>query len=74
MYVEQKYLPFKPRDQKNWKYEKKAPTMTHAEFLKNDTFQAACSRAQVQPTTRQASKYRRGMGAAYKMRKSQGAE
>ena len=40
---------------------------THREFVEDSkTFQAACEAAEVKPTLRQASKYRRGMGKAYK--------
>jgi len=40
---------------------------TNKAFAKEDTtFQAACEQAGVQPTARQASKYRMKRGAAYK--------
>ena len=39
---------------------------THAEFAKtNKDFQTACERAGVQPTKRQAAKFRRKEGRAY---------
>ena len=42
---------------------------TNAEFAKeNATFRKACEAAGVEPTTRQASKYRNGQGIAYKTR------
>jgi len=41
--------------------------MTNAEFAQADLdFKAACKNADTQPTTRQASKYRRKMGKAWK--------
>lgn len=44
--------------------------MTHAEFAKKDAvFIAACERAGIKPTRRQAMKFRRGLGAAYAKRK-----
>ncbi len=43
---------------------------THREFVKDSkTFQDACEAAEIEPTIRQASKFRRGMGVAYKKRK-----
>lgn len=42
---------------------------THADFAKdNKQFKEACERANVKPTKRQASKFRRGFGLAYKNR------
>lgn len=42
--------------------------MTNKEFAeKDDTFREACKRAEVLPTKRQASKYRRQTGTAYKV-------
>ena len=42
---------------------------SNADFAKSDVaFQEACNDAGVQPTARQASKYRRKDGAAYNMR------
>lgn len=42
---------------------------TNADFAKkNGRFRAACEEAGVEPTQRQASKYRRGKGAAYATR------
>lgn len=32
----------------------------------NKVFQTCCERMEVEPTTRQASKFRRGLGTAYK--------
>ena len=44
--------------------------MTNREMTKNDkTFLKACENAGVDPTKRQASKFRRGMGLAYKIMK-----
>ena len=41
--------------------------MTNRKFAKEDTaFQKACEVNGVRPTTRQASKYRNGKGAAFK--------
>lgn len=37
--------------------------------FKSGVFTAACEKAGITPTTRQASKFSRGMGAAYKSRK-----
>lgn len=37
--------------------------------FKSPIFTAACEKAGITPTTRQASKFSRGMGAAYKSRK-----
>ena len=43
---------------------------TNSEFAHEDTtFKIACEQAKVEPTTRQASKYRRKRGAAWKVRK-----
>lgn len=40
---------------------------TNKNFAKNNTaFKKACENAGVQPTARQASKYRRGLGSAYR--------
>jgi len=44
---------------------------TNREFAKTDTeFQRKCELAKVNPTKRQASKFRRGEGAAYRTLKS----
>ena len=44
--------------------------LTHREFIKDSkTFQVACEAVDTKPTTRQASKFRRGMGKAYKGKK-----
>jgi len=41
--------------------------VTNAEFAKSDTgFQEACEKAGIKPTTRQAAKWRRKEGLAYK--------
>ena len=41
--------------------------VTNAEFASNDTgFQDACEKAGIKPTARQASKWRRKKGKAYK--------
>lgn len=46
-----------------------APTVTNAQFATKDKlFNAACSLATVDPTPRQASKYRNKKGLAYKYR------
>ena len=48
--------------------------MTNKEFTKDDYFRACCVRAnsieptRIDPTARQASKFRRKMGSAYKNR------
>lgn len=43
---------------------------THREFVTDsETFKAACEAVDIKPTTRQASKFRRGMGKAYKGKK-----
>ena len=40
---------------------------TNAEFAKNNkTFRKACEAVDIEPTPRQASKYRRKMGVAFK--------
>lgn len=42
------------------------PEVTNAQFAKNDpTFAKACELAEVEPTKRQASKFRNKRGAAY---------
>lgn len=41
--------------------------MTNSEFSQTKTFIAMCETANVKPTTRQASKYRRGLGAVYQI-------
>ena len=42
---------------------------THKEFIKtNLVFQKACELARIPTTVRQASKYRRGFGLAFKFR------
>ena len=42
---------------------------SNAEYAKtNEAFRAACEKAGVDPTPRQASKYRNGIGAAYNAR------
>jgi hypothetical protein len=46
-----------------------APTVTNAKFATKDKlFQAACSLAGIDPTPRQASKWRRGTGLAHTYR------
>jgi hypothetical protein len=43
--------------------------VTHKEFVKtDDKFRKACENAGVEPTARQASKFRSGRGAAYNAR------
>lgn len=43
------------------------PAVTNHEFAARDEqFKAACGKANVKPTARQASKYRMKMGSAYK--------
>lgn len=43
--------------------------MTNAQFAQSDQgFKTACSKAEVEPTRRQASKYRMGYGKAYAQR------
>jgi hypothetical protein len=47
--------------------EVKKNVVTNKEFSStNAAFQAACIEAQIEPTTRQASKWRMGKGKAYK--------
>ena len=42
--------------------------MTNKEFAeKNGSFRGACVKAKVLPTKRQASKFRRGLGSAFKV-------
>lgn len=41
---------------------------TNRQFAKRPEFIAACERAEIKPTERQASKFRRGKGLAYKHR------
>ena len=44
-----------------------ASNLTNRKFAKEDEkFQEACMNAEIQPTTRQASKYRNQKGKAYK--------
>ena len=44
--------------------------MINSEFAKkNDAFRKACKKAHVEPTARQASKFRNGRGIAFKFRK-----
>lgn len=46
--------------------ERNARTPDNAEYAKKNTaFQQCCERAGVEPTARQASKFRNGKGAAY---------
>jgi hypothetical protein len=48
---------------------KNGDTLTNAEFSTQDKiFQEACRLAGVAPVKRQASKYRRGTGSAYKFK------
>ena len=45
---------------------KKKKELTNRQFSKQDkAFQDACKAAGIEPTHRQASKFRRGIGAAY---------
>lgn len=47
--------------------------MTNREYAEKDkAFKEACKRAGINPTTRQASKYRRGKGLAYIASKPEG--
>lgn len=50
---------------------KKKKRITNAEFTKNDLFRTRCLVAKIQPTKRQASKYRRNMGLAAKITPAQ---
>ena len=44
--------------------------MTNREFAKQDTtFKACCEKAKIEPTVRQASKFRAKKGAAYRVLK-----
>lgn len=43
----------------------KTVEMTNRDFAKTKGFMEACVKAGIEPTTRQASKYRRKMGVAY---------
>ena len=46
--------------------QKKPPEQTNAEYAKTSThFRSHCLAAGVEPTKRQASKFRRGVGSAY---------
>ncbi len=47
-------------------------TMTHGDFARDATFRAACKAAGVEPTKRQAAKFRRGEGRAYAARRQGG--
>jgi hypothetical protein len=51
----------------NWRNTNMAKTveMTNRDFAKTKGFVEACVKAGIEPTTRQASKYRRKMGVAY---------
>ena len=42
---------------------------SNREFSQNESFQLACLEVGIKPTKRQASKYRRGIGSAYKGKK-----
>lgn len=44
--------------------------MTNKEFTKDKHFRKCCERMDVLPTARQASKFRRKMGLAFKVNKS----
>lgn len=47
------------------------PAVTNKEFAENNAeFRAACDRAGVQPTKRQAARYRQKRGQAYSARKA----
>jgi len=49
---------------------KEVKKVTNKMFAKGDSFfNKACGMAEVEPTTRQASKFRMGKGLAYKHRK-----
>lgn len=41
--------------------------MTNREYAKEQIFLNHCKKANVKPTTKQASKFRRGLGAVYKI-------
>lgn len=48
----------------------KVVVITNREFMKSEIFTRACDNAKIPPTIRQAGKFRRGVGAAYKARKA----
>ena len=56
------------RDEQNPELPADPKVITNRAFTKDGEFQAACAAAGVEPTKRQASKYRRKMGAAYNAR------
>lgn len=49
-----------------------APKVTNKKFSENKLFQKACTLAGVEPTARQASKFRNGKGLAFLHRNLQG--
>jgi len=49
---------------------KKEKKMSNQEFCRDIDFREACSRANIEVTKRQASKYRRKTGKAYKLMNS----
>ena len=52
-------------DDKKGSIRKGVILMTNSEYCENRLFKASCKLAQVKTTTRQASKFRRGMGLAH---------
>jgi len=43
--------------------------VTNKQFTEDDYFRSCCKRANIEPTARQASKFRRKQGSAYKVSK-----
>ena len=54
---------------KEKKVEVEDKRVTNKQFTEDDYFRACCVRAHVDPTARQASKFRRKQGSAYKVSK-----
>ena len=54
---------------KEKKVEVEKKRVTNKQFTEDDYFRACCVRAHVDPTARQASKFRRKQGSAYKVSK-----
>jgi len=51
--------------------DKQVKRVTNANFVKDETFKVCCEVSGAEPTKRQASKYRRGIGKAAKVTLSQ---
>jgi len=58
------------KESKEKKVEVVDKRVTNKQFIDDDYFKVCCVRANIEPTARQASKFRRKIGIAYKFRKS----